>query len=265
VSALRLDLLLDPFGATWPELRDTATFAADSGFAGIWTYDHLDGRVFGADHVLECWTVLTALATTVPEVGIGPMVLNVANRHPSVLAVMAATLQDVSGGRLLLGLGAGAQPGTSYASEQQAIGKPVIGDATRRTEVEECATELRRVWRSPGFLQPDPEPPIVIAALGPKMAEVAGRRGDGINLKAADPRLPELLTVALDARDQAGRQHERFLVTVFSQLDERWGSAETASPAGEELAALGVHRLALAVRSPFDRPSIAAVARLLCG
>ena len=51
-----VDLLLDPFGARWSELRDAARVAVDAGFRGIWTYDHLDGRVYDAAHVLECWT-----------------------------------------------------------------------------------------------------------------------------------------------------------------------------------------------------------------
>ena len=104
-----VDLLLDPFGARWTELRDAAGAAVDAGFRGIWTHDHVDGRVYDSAHVLECWTILSALATVAPSVVLGPMVLNVANRHPGVLAARAATLQHVSEGRLLLGLGAGAQ------------------------------------------------------------------------------------------------------------------------------------------------------------
>src|SRR4051794_1392857 len=107
-SPVRVDLLLDAFGARWTDLRDAASLAVESGFSGIWAYDHVDGHVYDAPHVLECWTVLSALAAVVPEVIVGPLVLNVANRHPGVLAAMAATLQDVSQGRLLLGLGAGA-------------------------------------------------------------------------------------------------------------------------------------------------------------
>src|SRR5262245_21299634 len=110
-----VDLLLDPFGTHWPEVRDSARAAADAGFGGIWTYDHVDGRVYDDTHVLEGWTLLSALAASVPDVVLGPMVLNVANRTPTVLAAMAATLQEVSGGRLLLGLGAGASPDTAYA------------------------------------------------------------------------------------------------------------------------------------------------------
>jgi alkanesulfonate monooxygenase SsuD/methylene tetrahydromethanopterin reductase-like flavin-dependent oxidoreductase (luciferase family) len=256
-----VDLLLDPFGARWPELRDAARVAADSGFAGLWTYDHVDGRVYGADHVLEGWTVLTALATTVPDVALGPMVLNVANRHPGVLAAMAATLQEICGGRLVLGIGAGAQPGTPYAREQEAIGRPVAGDAERRAEVERCAAELRRVWHAPGFLRPDPEPPLVIAAFGPKMAELAGRVGDGINARADHPRLAELLTVALEAHGQSERRAQPFLLTAFSPIDDRWLSA--ASPARHELSALGIHRLVLALGVPFDLARIEAAGRLL--
>src|SRR5262249_54203794 len=55
-------LLLDPFGTRWVEVRDAASAAVDAGFAGIWTYDHLDGHVYGAEDVLEGWTVLSALA-----------------------------------------------------------------------------------------------------------------------------------------------------------------------------------------------------------
>ena len=51
---------------------DAAMVAVDSGFAGIWTYDHVDGHVYGATEVLECWTVLSALAVVVPEAVLGP-------------------------------------------------------------------------------------------------------------------------------------------------------------------------------------------------
>src|SRR6516162_5422187 len=150
---MQVDVLLDTFGTRWTDLRDTAVAAAEAGFAGIWMWDHLDGRVYSAPDVLECWTVLTAVSVAVPDVMVGPLVLNVANRHPGVLAVMAATLQDVSGGRLLLGLGAGGGTHTPYLREQEAIGRAVPADPTRRAQVETCVEEIRRLWRSPGFLE----------------------------------------------------------------------------------------------------------------
>jgi alkanesulfonate monooxygenase SsuD/methylene tetrahydromethanopterin reductase-like flavin-dependent oxidoreductase (luciferase family) len=262
-TELRVDLLLDPFGAHWAELRDAALAAADAGFDGIWTYDHLDGHVYGAPHVLEGWTILSALAAVLPDVMLGPMVLNVANRHPGVLAPMAATLQDVSGGRLLLGLGAGARPGTPYAREQEAVGQPMFGDAERRRQVERCVVELRRLWRTPGFLRPEPEPPVVIAAFGPKMAELAGRVGDGINVRATLPGLRQLLTTARRAYTESGRGLDRFLVTVFTELDEQQLPAQLRNRA--DLVALGVDRLVLSLSWPFDRAPIATAGRLLAG
>jgi alkanesulfonate monooxygenase SsuD/methylene tetrahydromethanopterin reductase-like flavin-dependent oxidoreductase (luciferase family) len=260
---VRVDLLLDSFGTRWRELCDAARAALDAGFAGIWTYDHVDGRVYDADRVLEGWTVLSALAASVPDVALGPLVLNVTNRHPGVLAAMAATLQDVSGGRLLLGLGAGARPGTPYAREQEAIGLAVVGDAERRRRVEWCVAELRRVWQTPGFLRPEPEPPIVIAALGTKMAELAGLVGDGINAKADHPRLPELLSTARDAHRRVGRDADSFLVTVLAELGDDWASPTSAIR--DHLASLGVHRLIVSVSPPFDHARIAAAGRLLAG
>ncbi len=247
---MQVDLRLDPFDAPWSEVRDAVRAAVDAGFAGIWIPDHLDGRVFGASQVLECWTTLTAIAVSTPDVMVGPLVLNVANRHPGVLATMAATLQDISGGRLLLGLGAGGGAGAPFRREQEAIGRTVPADAVRRAQVETCVDELRRLWNAPGFLRPDPAPPVVIAAFGPKMAEVAGRVGDGINAPALHPHLGELVAIARNACVDAGRDPEPFLVTVYSAFDETWFDVD--SPTRAELSALGVHRLILFLGPPFE-------------
>lgn len=258
---VRVDLLLDSFGARWPDIRDAASVAVDAGFAGIWTFDHVDGRVYDAADVLECWTVLSALAAVVPDVALGPLVLNVGNRHPGVVAAMSATLQDVSGGRLLLGLGAGARAGTQYAHEQEVLGLPVRRAAERRMDVARYVAEVRRLWQTPGFLRPNPEPPIVVAAFGPKMAELAGRTGDGINTRATHPHLDELLAIARTARRGAGRELEPFVVTVFTEFHERW--LRVASPERVRLAERGVHRLILFLGPPFDCSRIAAAGRLL--
>jgi alkanesulfonate monooxygenase SsuD/methylene tetrahydromethanopterin reductase-like flavin-dependent oxidoreductase (luciferase family) len=260
---MHVDVLLDPFGTRWVDLRDAARAAADSGFAGIWTYDHVDGRVYDAAHVLEGWTVLSGLAAAVPGTILGPLVLNVANRRPGVLAAMAATLQEMSAGRLLLGLGAGASRDTPYAREQETIGLPVLSALERRAHVVRCVAELHRLWRAPGFLQPDPQPPVVIAAFGAKMAELAGRVGDGINTRATHPQLAELVAIARAANVDAGRDPGRFLITVFADFDETWLTTDSAAHA--QLANLGVDRLILALHEPFDHRRIAAAGRLLSG
>jgi alkanesulfonate monooxygenase SsuD/methylene tetrahydromethanopterin reductase-like flavin-dependent oxidoreductase (luciferase family) len=172
--------------------------------------------------VLECWTTLSALASTVPRVVLGPLVLNVANRDAATLAVMAATLQEVSGGRLMLGIGAGGRSGTPYGLEQEALGRAVASDPERRRAVERTVGTVRKIWTGEdGLLRPTPLPPILIAASGPKMAELAGKTGDGICVQSG-PRLLELATIAKEAHARAGRDQHQFLVvaTVGSVPEE---------------------------------------------
>jgi len=196
--------------------------------------------------VLECWTTLTAVAAAVPGIAIGPLVLNVANRDPGTLAVMAATLQEVSGGRLLLGLGAGGGRDTPYAAEQEALGRRVPGDGPRRRCVEEAVARLRAVWSGAlggvaGFLRPEPTPPIIIGGFGPKMAELAGRVGAGMNVPAG-PRVHELIDIARDAHARAGHDPETLIVTA---------SAAPSAREHDRLAELGVSRVIVYVRSPY--------------
>jgi alkanesulfonate monooxygenase SsuD/methylene tetrahydromethanopterin reductase-like flavin-dependent oxidoreductase (luciferase family) len=204
---------------------------------------------------------LTAISVAVPGLMIGPLVLNVANRHPGVLAVMAATLQDVSGGRLLLGLGAGGGSDTPYRREQEAIGRRVPPDPVRRAEVEACVQEVRRLWGSPGFLEPTPAPPFVIAAFGSKMAELAGRVGDGINTQATHPQLGDLIAVAREAHRRSGRDPASFLVTAFTALDHSWLTPD--SQARQSLAALRVDRLILYLHPSVDRGRLAEAGRMV--
>jgi alkanesulfonate monooxygenase SsuD/methylene tetrahydromethanopterin reductase-like flavin-dependent oxidoreductase (luciferase family) len=177
-AAVHVDLLFDPLGGRWSDVHAGAVAAEEAGFDGVWLYDHLAGSVHRASHVLECWTTLRAIAASVPRLAIGPLVLNVANRDPGVLGVMSATLQEVSGGRLLLGLGAGGGPKTPYAAEQEALGRPVPDNAARRRAVEHAVHTLRSVWSGTvagvaGFLRPQPPPPVIIGGFGPKIADLA--------------------------------------------------------------------------------------------
>ncbi len=241
-----IDVLFDPFGARWTDVRAGAFAAEAAGFDGVWLYDHLAGSVHRASTVVECWTTLTAIAAVVPRISVGPMVLNVANRDPGTLAVMAATLHDVSGGRLLLGIGAGGSRHTPYASEQYALGRAVAGDRARRAAVESAVNVLRRVWSGTvdgvgGFPSPESPPPVIIGGFGPKMAELAGRVGDGINTPAGG-QLPELLRVARAAHERAGRDPAEFIVTVSGGVGRR---------ERDRLVELGVTRAVVFVPPPY--------------
>ena len=182
---MKVDLVLDPFGARWDDVRAASVLAEELGYGGIWLWDHLAGSTHRAPHVLECWTVLSALAAATERIMLGPLVLNNANRDPAMVAIMAATFQDISGGRLLLGLGAGGNSSTPYGAEQVAFGRGVARDPERRAQLEAGIATIRSVWSgshggSSGYLVPKPAPPIVIGAFGPKTAALAGRAGDGL-------------------------------------------------------------------------------------
>ena len=246
---MKTDIVLSTFGATWRALRDAAVRAEEGGYDGVWVWDHLrGGGEAGPAPVPECWTVLSALAEATSRVMLGPLVLNIANRAPGVLANMAATLQEVSGGRLLLGIGAGGSRTTPYADEQLALGQPVGTDTERRQRVIEAIAQIRRLWAGdpPGFLRPVPPPPIIVGGFGPRMAEVAGRHGDGFNAPAGHPMFPELVTVARRAHAESGRTTP-FQVSVF-------GSAPGTEAGRKRLAGLGVDRLIVLVQPPYDVP-----------
>lgn len=93
----------------WPELASMATLAEDVGFDSLWVGDHLLYRNPGesAKGPWEAWSQLAALAAITTRVEIGPLVAATSFHSPAMLAKKAATVDEISGGRLILGLGAG--------------------------------------------------------------------------------------------------------------------------------------------------------------
>ena len=260
---MKTDLLLIPMSARYRDMRAAAVAAEEAGFDGLWIWDHLrDPDAESGPGVPEAWTVLTALAEATRRISLGPLVLNVANRHPGVLANMAATFQAVSGGRLLLGIGAGGSQRTPYAAEQRAIGQSVERDETRAGKVVEAIELIRRLWSGhAGFLRPEPPPPIIVGGFGPRMASIAGRHADGFNTQAMHPRLADLARLARDEHTKAGRNAADFILTVFAGLDERWLKSD--SRVRPMLGGIGVTRLILLIEPPFDVDEIRAAGALL--
>ncbi len=98
---------------TWDEIRDLAAHCERTGWDGVYFADHFmpnaPGPAAQDGNVLECWSVIAALAAVVPRVRLAPLVTSVTYRHPAVLANIAAAVDQVSAGRLTLGVGAGWQ------------------------------------------------------------------------------------------------------------------------------------------------------------
>src|SRR4029078_9611001 len=106
--------------ADYPTTRDVAVAADAGGFDSVWVFDHLlfrfDGETTG---IHECWTVLAAVAAATSKVELGTIVMCNGFRGPALLAKMAATLDHISGGRLILGIGSG-----WHDPEDEAVGYP---------------------------------------------------------------------------------------------------------------------------------------------
>ena len=96
-------------GLTWPRWQRLAAAAEDLGFAGLYRSDHYTNATPPDKQSLELWVSLTWLAGHTRRIEFGPLVSPVSFRHPTLTARMAAAVDDLSGGRLSLGLGAGWQ------------------------------------------------------------------------------------------------------------------------------------------------------------
>lgn len=227
---MNFDLSLSPFDVSISELIAAARLAEFEGFDAVWTYDHISAVSGNAHTVLDPWVVLSAIASSTEKIALGPLVLNATARHPAHIAVAAATLQELSAGRLILGMGAGAGP-DRYGAELAMVGLPLRSAAERRQRTEEAVNVVRALWRGKpflegqhhpltdarGFRQPNPEPKIVVGANGPKMAALAGRVADAVNLHWFEDDLEGLADIA---RRASGDPH--FEVTVEAPLTPEW-------------------------------------------
>lgn len=179
----------------WHELRALARDAEAAGIDTLWVPDHLqrvvrDRPPFG---FWEAWTILTAVADATVRVELGPLVLATAFRNPGLVAKMAATLDEVSGGRLILGLGSG-DPGHDASWDAFGYDAPRAGSRHR-----EAVEVIARLLREPpltfsgefhrtndaDILPRGPRaggPPIWVAAKGDRAMLVAARWGDAVNV-----------------------------------------------------------------------------------
>lgn len=267
----------------YSEVRELAREAEATGFDSLWLYDHLLYRDGGnrPHGIWECWTMLSALAEATERAEIGTLVACAAFRNPAVLAKMVATLDEVSGGRLTLGLGAGWNQ-----VEFAAFGVPFDRRVTRFEEALRIIVPLLREGRvdfeGVYHRAPDCEvlprgpraagPPILMASFGPRMLRLAARYADSWNGGyVADPgELTELRAALLDACVDVGRDPATIGVTAELKVaypdlapppplfEGRYatGSAETLSATLRTFAKAGFAHLMCTV-SPHTREAVA--------
>lgn len=174
----------EPMGDRHDYYRDLLQRGAGT-FSSAWLSDHL---MKDDAPILEAWTALTWLAAEFPNYHFGNLVLSQSYRNPALLAKMAATFQYLSGGRLILGIGAGWQ-----ADEYLAYGYPFPSAGTRVAQLSEAIDVLRALWTAgpatyegihyqihEAWCEPRPTPliPILIGGHRPKLMQVVAAKAD---------------------------------------------------------------------------------------
>ena len=218
-----IDVVLNTVDTSAPrQLAVAAATAEQAGFAGVWCYDHLSGVVLRGRRCVEVWAALAVTAAATSNVVIGPLVLNASVRHPAHVATAAASMQELCGERLHLGLGAGAGPESPYSRELAMFGLPALDAATRRARVRDVAGYLRALWAGAtsyrgehygfegvnGVELPRKPVPLLVAANGPRMAELAGEVADALNMHDWQDDLEGLVELAR-ARGRTARGRAR--------------------------------------------------------
>ena len=191
-------------------------------------FDHLLFRFDGEETgIHECWTILSAIAEATSRVELGTIVMCTAFRNPALLAKMAATLDHVSGGRLILGVGAG-----WHEPEFEAFGYPSDHRVGRFEESLAVINGLIREGRATStgggsppatpFLRPPARPdlPILVAAKGPRMLDLTARHADAWN--AAWFGMP-------DERSRAGGRPRAMPASAWVATRRRWRSRSAST------------------------------------
>jgi probable F420-dependent oxidoreductase len=181
----------------WPEIISMARRAEDAGFDSLWVGEHLLYRfaVGTSRGPWEAWSILSALAAATTKIRLGPLVACTAFHNPAVLAKQADTLDEISGGRFIVGLGAGWNE-----TEFRAFGIPFDHRIDRfeeaftiiRTLLQEGAIDFEGRYYSARNCELVPRgptpggPPLLIGSTGERMLRIAAPHVDAWNAWYAD-------------------------------------------------------------------------------
>jgi probable F420-dependent oxidoreductase len=257
----------------WSHLREMGLAAEEVGFDVLWVSDHMGFQTDsgGWNGAWEAWTLLSALAASTSRVQLGNYVLAVPYRNPAVLAKMAETLDEVSGGRLILGIGAGWNK-----PEFDAFDFPYKDRFDRFEDAIRIITSMLRTGRADhkghvisargALIKPrGPRPeglPVMVGAGGPRMLRLTAELADAWDGGNTKPEAAAPLIRSLDELCEAvGRDPktlERSLEAVVRTLpvadgspaegNELRGSTDELAEALLRYAPLGIQHLVITVK-----------------
>ncbi len=235
---VKFGLFFPQVGFRYPVIKERAQLADRLGYHSLWFVDHMWSRSLpDLDH-LEAWTLMSATAAVTERIRIGTLVLCNSYRNPALLAKMASSLDQVSNGRLMLGLGAG-----WMEEEYQAYGYSFPRPRVRIEQLEEAVVILKLLFTQPrasfqgkyyavaeAVNNPkpvqQPHPPILIGGAGEKrLLRIVAEHADIWNCpNNAAPELPQKLDAlqrhcAAIGRDPADIEVSEQCVVVLGRDD----------------------------------------------
>lgn len=188
---MRFGISLSQHYHDWPALVDEAALAEAAGFDSLWVFDHFVPMRDGTDGpTLEAWMLLAGLAGVTRRLTLGTLVSSVTHRHPAVLAKQVVTLDHISHGRAILGIGAG-----WHAGEHRMYGLPFPPPGERVTRLAEALAlmhslndharttytgqyyQLEDAPFQPKSLQ-QPRVPILVGSKGSRVLRLVARYAD---------------------------------------------------------------------------------------
>jgi len=237
---------------SWDDIHEITTHCEQAGWDGVYFADHFMPNGPGPEpldgNTLECWSIIAALAAAVPRLRLAPLVTSVTYRHPAVLANIAAAVDQVSHGRLTLGIGAGWQE-----NEHAAYGLALGTIRERMDRFEEAVQILRSLLREPRTTfsgqyfdvrdapnQPAPvqdKLPLLIGGGGEKRTlRIAAQYADHWNSWTTPDLLAHKVSVlrghCADVGRDPGEIHVSTQALLFLSTDENWLKEKRESVTG---------------------------------
>ncbi len=203
----------------WPALVERFRLVEELGFDSLWLPDHFVNPRGPVDLWFDAWTLLPALAAVTQRVRIGTLVTTITFRTPALLAKQALTVDHISNGRLILGMGAGGAPldhtmtGVPPWTPRERFGRfrefIAILDRmlrTDRTTYEGRYYRIKETSMRPAPIQ-QPRPPIMIGGKSPSLLRVTAARADAWNTNGGRDLSPEQ---ALEVTRQRGQMLDEY-------------------------------------------------------
>jgi F420-dependent oxidoreductase-like protein len=237
----------------WDDIHEIVTHCEQTGWDGVYFADHFMPNGPGPEardgDTLECWSVIAALAAVVPRMRLAPLVTSVTYRHPAVLANIAAAVDQVSHGRLTLGVGAGWQE-----NEHAVYGIPLGSVRERMDRFEEAVQVLRSLLDQPRTTfsgqyyelddapcQPAPvqdKVPLLIGGGGERRTlAIAARYADHWNAWTTPDLLAHKVGVLRAHCEQVGRDpaeiHVSTQALLYLSTDKDWLDEKRQAPPGQ--------------------------------